>query len=866
MVSQTSSTTSAILRIKAEREALLAKAAAMKKREAIEQEETRLRIRKEQLELETELAASDAKLKVYKEFEDFHEFKRDLSELPSGPRFEPLMCRQEKHDVDDHVCRGTGKTSLTFNAKPATEVGASDRRKSSSRFDAVSSTSHLNHHDRTDLSTDSLHEVLQRQNEVTEMLIKQQNLSQLPQRDISTFTGDPLTYRSFIRAFEHAIDSKTDSHQDRLYYLEQFTSGEPLDLIRSCEHMKPDRAYKEARELLDRHYGDEMTIATAYIKKAMEWPQIRPEDRKGLNAFALFLVGCCNTINDVDYMDEMNNPTNMKSILSKLPFKLKERWRSYAYDIQERTRKRARFPDLVEYVYRQAKVANDPLFGDILDSTSSSQNSSKNQPSIRKSESKRSSFAVNVSATENNVSKSQPEKKSLAAKSTSVFQSPCLYCQKNHALNACNKIREQPLKERIQFLKTNGLCFGCLTAGHMSKDCKKRASCPDCSFKHPAILHVVNEDASSKNSSADDRSQSTSEVTSALVSAGCRKGDHTGAGNNECILPIVPVQIKHKKDTKIIKTYAFLDQGSTATFCTEELAKKLNIRGRKTEFLLRTLSQEQKVNSYELTDLEVCGLEEQDYIQLPHVYTQPDIPAKKANIPQEKDLEKWSYLSRVHLPTLESEVGLLIGVNAYKAMQPWEIINSQNNGPYAVKTALGWVVNGPISRCQEKELDDDKRQSFLVNRISVISVEDMLMKHYNADFPERRCEDRREQSQHDKQFMHTVTTSAQLVEGHFCIKLPLKDDKVKMPCNRGIAEQRLNSLKRKFSRKADFFQEYKAFMDNILEKGYTVRIPKEQLIRSDGRVWFIPHHGVYHPKKGNSESSLTVRQLTKVCR
>ncbi len=304
-------------------------------------------------------------------------------------------------------------------------------------------------------------------------------------------------------------------------------------------------------------------------------------------------------------------------------------------------------------------------------------------------------------------------------------------------------------------------------------------------------MHVVNEDASSKNNSADDRSQSTSKVTSALVSAGCRNGDHTGAGINECILPIVPVQIKHKKDTKIIKTYAFLDQGSTATFCTEELAKKLNIRGRKTEFLLRTLSQEQKVNSYELTDLEVCGLEEQDYIQLPNVYTQPDIPAKKANIPQEKDLEKWSYLSRVHLPTLESEVGLLIGVNAYKAMQPWEIINSQNNGPYAVKTALGWVVNGPISRCQEKELDDDKRQSFLVNRISVISVEDMLMKHYNADFPERRCDDRREQSQHDKQFMHTVTTSAQLVDGHFCIKLPLKYDKVKMPLtvvllNRGL--------------------------------------------------------------------------------
>ena len=85
------------------------------------------------------------------------------------------------------------------------------------------------------------------------------------------------------------------------------------------------------------------------------------------------------------------------------------------------------------------------------------------------------------------------------------------------------------------------------------------------------------------------------------------------------------------------------------------------------------------------------------------------------------------------------------------------------------------------------------------------------------------------------------------MDGHFCIKLPLKDDKVKMPCNRGIAEQRLNSLKRNLSRTTDFFEEYKAFMNNILEKGYATRVPKEQLSRSDGRVWFIPHHGVYHP-------------------
>lgn len=34
---------------------------------------------------------------------------------------------------------------------------------------------------------------------------------------------------------------------------------------------------------------------------------------------------------------------------------------------------------------------------------------------------------------------------------------------------------------------------------------------------------------------------------------------HTGAGNSECKLSIVKVQVKLRKCTKIVQTYAFLD-------------------------------------------------------------------------------------------------------------------------------------------------------------------------------------------------------------------------------------------------------------------------------------------------------------------
>ena len=37
-----------------------------------------------------------------------------------------------------------------------------------------------------------------------------------------------------------------------------------------------------------------------------------------------------------------------------------------------------------------------------------------------------------------------------------------------------------------------------------------------------------------------------------------------------------------------------------------------------------------------------------------------------------------------------------MGANCLKALEPLEVIPSQGNGPYAMRTALGWCVIGPI--------------------------------------------------------------------------------------------------------------------------------------------------------------------------
>ena len=63
----------------------------------------------------------------------------------------------------------------------------------------------------------------------------------------------------------------------------------------------------------------------------------------------------------------------------------------------------------------------------------------------------------------------------------------------------------------------------------------------------------------------------------------------TGAGCQRTGMAIVPVKVKCKGSDIAIITYAFLDSGSSSTFCTESFMKQLGIDGLKTKISLTIL-------------------------------------------------------------------------------------------------------------------------------------------------------------------------------------------------------------------------------------------------------------------------------------
>ena len=63
-----------------------------------------------------------------------------------------------------------------------------------------------------------------------------------------------------------------------------------------------------------------------------------------------------------------------------------------------------------------------------------------------------------------------------------------------------------------------------------------------------------------------------------------------------------------------------------------------------------------------------------------------------------------------------------------------------------------------------------------------------------------------------------------------------------------MVERRAQYLKKRFRKDSRYFCHYKDFMEEILSKEYA-RISKDT--QTDGRVWYLPDHGVYYSVKPN---------------
>ncbi|KAL7849251.1 hypothetical protein SRHO_G00208740 [Serrasalmus rhombeus] len=148
------------------------------------------------------------------------------------------------------------------------------------------------------------------------------------------------------------------------------------------------------------------------------------------------------------------------------------------------------------------------------------------------------------------------------------LQTSCTFCSSKHTLDKCKAFAKKAHKDKLSLLKANGICFGCLQAtSHISKDCKQRLTCSICKQVHPNTLHIERK-----------ASQEAEKPFDVIGNTSTELCGHIEAGDQDSVLPIVPIKVKAAKGSHVLQVYALLDPGSSATFCSEELMSRLHMK------------------------------------------------------------------------------------------------------------------------------------------------------------------------------------------------------------------------------------------------------------------------------------------------
>ena len=283
----------------------------------------------------------------------------------------------------------------------------------------------------------------------------------------------------------------------------------------------------------------------------------------------------------------------------------------------------------------------------------------------------------------------------------------CRLCKSAHSLDDCEKFAKMSYAEKLEVVKSNGLCLGCLRYGHMKRDCRGKKVCATCKGFHPTSLHNTTPRAPQQTERPEAPSRSTEEVMITSHRVSTQDTQNRNACDSHSL--IVPVWLHHKaKPERKELVYALLDNQSDACFIRDDILQKLNISGPDVQLKLSTVMGEDLVTSKKINDLIVRGINEEIEVSLPRTYSRDEIPAKRSQIPRPDSVSGWSHLQRIanNLMPYQHDVDLLIGANCTKAIKPREVIPGADDDPYAVRTTLGWGVIGIINRTTANSQDN----------------------------------------------------------------------------------------------------------------------------------------------------------------
>lgn len=636
----------------------------------------------------------------------------------------------------------------------------------------------------------------------------------MPKVELESYNGDPMRFHAFFAIFDEMVDKTASDDSAKLTRLLQYTSGLAKEAIRSCSLIGAE-GYKQARDILHKRFGDDHIICEKLMQTMKKGAPIKTS--ADLRRFADELVNSYSTLCNMKRIHEIDTQSSITEIAGRLQPYLRQRWKKQALQVKKEADTYPGFKALVEFVNQAADESSDPVYGQW-----------NVKPTFSAEHKPKSKQTGSTSSTSFSTDSRFP----------TSYKKPCVLCNQDHRLFGCPVFKSMKPSDRLRLVQEKKLCENCLLSNHNTSSCRKTSVCsvPGCGRRHTKFIHVDTAPATRQITSSSSADQATypsqvstasppvSEITTRVSQV--MTNASLNVKNNVCV-PVVPVTVNN-----IYQTMALLDTGSTSTFCTRKMVDRLGVKGNIISYSLNTLSQMNEKKNTEIVSLTVKPRDGDDLLLLSNVHVVDAIPVGNPVL----NVRKYPHLADLDLGASIGEVDVLVGQDHAEALIPLEIRKGVKGDPFAVRTILGWSVNGPL------RYNSIVRREVISNFVTTQVHEDL---HRIWEI-EQDSISKTSLSVEDQKVIELWDKEVKFENSHYTLPIPWKND-ICVPDNISLAISRLNSLKTSLM-KRELYDRYDAEITKLLDKGYAEPVPIFDVKLNDGQ-WYLPHQAVLSDKK-----------------
>ncbi|XP_055854711.1 uncharacterized protein LOC129918280 [Episyrphus balteatus] len=321
----------------------------------------------------------------------------------------------------------------------------------------------------------------------------------------------------------------------------------------------------------------------------------------------------------------------------------------------------------------------------------------------------------------------------------------CKLCKGDHPLYTCRTFLQKGIYQRNEYAKENKLCINCLRPGHFTQTCMSTRRCQKCNRKHHTSVHFDQNPENPRQSMAVERTTQSGRLQS-----------HNCTTGSSVLLATAVIKI-NGPNNNIQCVRALIDQGSQASFITEDVANKLQLQKTKVDVTVSGLGSHEvsrvkyKVNITLSNNPKICTT----------AYVLKNVTK---TLPSTRIKTEWGHLQKLILadPTynIPGKIDMIVGAEVIAEILQEGVIKGKPGSPIAQQTIFGWIISGNTGN-NTQQLSCHITLTDLDNRISKFwNTEDL--RNETQESQTNKCED---------YYQQTVSRNK---EGRYVVRIPFE--------------------------------------------------------------------------------------------